>query len=138
MRFSILVCMALVLFSCSEAGDIQGGHMQDEAVSSPAPPAATRETADDVMSLLAKRYEGWPESSEGRPSLSISISKSDDSEFFKATVIQGGLLDDSVSESKDVLTVAQSNAGEWEIVELQQWRKCYRDPGAGWTKTACP
>jgi|GEM_PF-6693326 len=99
----------------------------------PAPDAR----AADVLSLLAVVYPGWPESSEGGPTMKVDVAPSD-AGGFTATIVQTGLLDDSVAQIKDQLTLIQDRGGEWFVIRAEQWRKCYRTGLFEWTAKPCP
>ena len=93
--------------------------------------------AGDILSLLAEIYPGWPESSEGGPTMKIEVAP-DETNGFVATVIQTGLLDDSVAQIKDRLAIIQDRGGEWFVIRAEQWRKCYRTGMFEWTAKPCP
>ncbi len=92
-------------------------------------------SGDDILSLLAALYPGWPEGSEGNQIMDIKIGKNEDGAY-QATIVQAGLLDDSVAQTKDTLVLAYD--GAWRVASFQQLRKCYRTGMFEWTAKPCP
>ncbi len=90
-----------------------------------------------MLSLIAAIYPSWPTSDEGRPGMEIDI-QLDEEGLFEATIIQSGLLDDSIAEVKDVFQIGKNPAGQWSVIKADQWRKCYRTGMFEWTTRVCP
>ena len=138
------VAAAMLLAACATAGDepASSGEVAPRVKSladARAEPSANQllpeAKAARLMWLLATLYEGYPGSNEGKPTIEITVAKNEDGAYV-ATIIQTGILDDSVAQIKDVLTLGQRD--EWYVVTKQSWRKCYRTSMFEWTTKLCP
>ena len=97
----------------------------------PAPDAR----AHDILSLLAAHYPDWPAGAEGNQTIDIKIAKNA-AGAYQATIVQTGLLDDSVAQIKDTLIFGRDK--NWFVASKQQHRKCYRTSMFEWTAKPCP
>ena len=93
--------------------------------------------AASAMDLVAKIYQGHPESTDGRPGLKVEMRRDDD---FKLVIdIElTGFLDDSVMGSQHRAIVSRGSKG-WHLEALGQRNLCYRGSSPGKpTKKRCP
>lgn len=94
--------------------------------------------AADLMDVVAPAYKGFPESPEGKPNLSVEVSRADNGEGFAAVVTKQGLLDDAIGAEQIRLGIEYRD-GKWRVVRAERRWQCRRGITAGgWTASRCP
>ena len=94
--------------------------------------------AADLMDVVAPAYKGFPESPEGKPNLSVEVSRADNGEGFAAVVTKQGLLDDAIGVEQIRLGIEYRD-GKWRVVRADRRWQCRRGIAAGgWTASRCP
>ena len=94
--------------------------------------------AADLMDVVAPTYKGFPESAEGKPSLSVEVSRAGKGQGFAAVVTKQGLLDDAIGAEQIRLGIEYRD-GQWHIVRAERRWQCRRGIMAGgWTASRCP
>jgi hypothetical protein len=94
--------------------------------------------AADLMDVVAPAYKGFPESPEGKPNLSVEVSRAAKGEGFAAVVTKQGLLDDAIGAEQIRLGIEHRD-GKWHVVRAERRWQCRRGIMAGgWTASRCP
>jgi hypothetical protein len=94
--------------------------------------------AADLMDVEVPAYKGFPESAEGKPSLSVEISRAPKGPGFAAVVTKKGLLDDAIGAEQIRLGIEYRD-GKWHVVRGERRWQCRRGIMAGgWTASRCP
>ena len=136
MKNFIAIVSLLTLAACATAAEPRAKSLADATPEPSVEVTPPRMRADDPLSLIAEIYGSWPESLEGKPTISIEMAP--DGGGFVTTVVQTGLLDDSVAQTKDVLRIIMDRGGKWFVTSAEQYRKCYRTGMFEWTAKPCP